>query len=1337
MGSVLDPVISKDASIIGESTHLYDKEEEDNLQRTEDKFAYNKHSESTFDDERIFPCLKENNECVTFDNNNPEIINKGTLTAIVVHLTSPEIVDYNMICDFFLTYRIFTNSETVMELLLTRLIWSLQYINSNDESKTKIGKLVLLRTFVVIRHWIINYFIDDFDPKPELCEKFSSTINEITQSTLVDKSMVYEVKILGDLKIHWLSVLQEFWKFDIDIDNISDIILDFPLPSTSNIMKHKKLSKSNTEMSIHTNPSYRRSAMLSLYDQKTHHKCIVFDKANTENENPQLSMNNLLLEHKTSRMSLNFKLSQFQEEQGSKVPPIKASQHSNNSTKHNYLSLKDSSLELKKTTRKSGETNLNHKAPEVGFSTNGKVRLPTSKVEFILPPTPVKKMDYVLKNSTPLSPTKKSVKQSSSTDDITSMTRNKSIKKLVDNWKRSFNGSRLESENIESLNNQMETNSIMNEKIQVDTLSDPQIDLLSARIVDELEFLIRSYICSTNDTEQEKQDRDVFVDVEDNANFFNQTLEMSSPGKKTLNSRNNDLMEDTNSDESDMDINDLSDLNILKIDNLINNDGEVKDEGVMDNDLIDDELMKNVMLNNSGQTSFQRPVSINWNDEGDLDLDNSDIANEETKNKSIINREGKVTTQYFDTESSEPMMLDSKATFESVSTPSNFSQYDAEVSDLGIALSPQLKDQRPTRISISEVDKRRSTISKRSLNSIFRQDSAKSYVSYDSDISMSNRSRDSLNENNMFNLRKKHGYNNLRSITKPGERKSLEISPFNYSSLNSFVSRSSSLRKSIRFSTLCALTELPFSTEYGDMLTLDKKVSRNTQLSTRLSDPLHSSIFSIVRKSRRASGKCPDESNNSSTNSVVIPGISNYVLKELAEIPDESLQSNDPVEFALYKLEGKRSQRKKRNKIESVISSKSNEKHSRQGSLLRGVDDSNLEENNHEDMGTRVSDEDKQDQIEEELERNVDEKLKNITVEDTQDILDAINNAQTADVIELESINEKSLEDEGNNITPLAPSSYQYVPFRKILDTYCLTNQKLSTTNAMENRTHISFVLGSDSRSLAEHFTMIEKDLLQEIDWRELIELNWNHELTPVNSWLEIIVNDTYYSTNKGVNLVISRFNLMVNWIISEILLTKREEDQINLISRFIHIAQNCFSLQNYSTLIQILLALNSEKVQKLKSTWVNLAPGDILMLKNLDEVSSPLRNFMNIRLCINKMKPSNGCIPFVGLYLSDLIFNAERPNYVKLIVKATELSDTSMKENTEITASTISGDQMERLINFSKFRTSVHIVKSLSQCIEWSSYYDFKVNPELLSKCLYIKSLDEDEMNYCLSKLI
>ena len=97
------------------------------------------------------------------------------------------------------------------------------------------------------------------------------------------------------------------------------------------------------------------------------------------------------------------------------------------------------------------------------------------------------------------------------------------------------------------------------------------------------------------------------------------------------------------------------------------------------------------------------------------------------------------------------------------------------------------------------------------------------------------------------------------------------------------------------------------------------------------------------------------------------------------------------------------------------------------------------------------------------------------------------------------------------------------------------------------------------------------------------------------------------------------------------------------------------------------------------------------------------MNNFYQLRKATNNIQPSKGCIPFVGLYINDLVYNNERVGKIN-----------------------------DRLINFGKFRTSVAIVKSLSQCIEWAKNYRFDVQLELLSKCLYISSLTEDEMNFC-----
>ncbi|KAI5966171.1 LTE1 [Candida pseudojiufengensis] len=1335
-------------------------------------YQYNKHDESIFDDEKLFPCLPTSNiheDLVKFDEKNSELINNATIKALIVQMTSPEVIDYNLICDFFLTYRMFSNGYDIMKLLMTRLIWSLQYISSGTEFNIKIGKLVLLRTFVVLRHWIINYFVDDFNNNYQLCDLFSNTINDlINESNLIreknNDNYFFITKIFGDLKTHWLNLINEFWSLNIDLESITNKY-PYSLPLAKDLNNCKKLSKCNTEMSIHTNPSYRRSAMLSLYDQKIHYKTLIFNDDSHEEENPQYSINNLLLQHQSSRLSINNKIHEIQQQQKkltksptfstsfiSKSSPaitygggnmsqtpttsIKNAPKKNKralaqSTRHNRMDIKDSALELKKTKaisidnedeeekensdvirtpKKSG------KHDTIGFSTNGNIKLPTSKVTKIVPPTPVKKMECNILNDEFNSPSRKNSFQPPTTESLNDyeFARKKSIKKLMEGWKKSLVAHSRESlfdipyshKSLSAKPSSENLNHLVNNAINVKSEIGNRVDVLSARIVDELEYLIRYYISDSNsnsiiheiDGHYVDENGDEFVDVPE-----------SRPIDKEVDLKPIDV---SPNNESDVDINDLSELNIIKIDNLIN-----EKEDAIQTIKVQRNLSENILdeVNNSAE-SFQKPASINWNDEDVVDLEASTEKIENTPPP--LGEEDEYDEFNFTKESgsggsnviyNEPnfnfQQSNQSLDTSTISTPSNFTQYDAEITDLGIALSPQ--SGKPKRISFCEKtnnninNKRLSILSKGSAMSVMKRDSMKSYLSYDSAFSITNDSNSFKNHITMNDngLKKKTGFNNLQDIQKINSNQE-ELKGAIKLRSSSHSSRKSS-KKSVRYSTLYALIELPFNE--ADIFNDDRRASVASYPEVHN----NSSIFSIALRSKNSLNRKDQLSaaiTGSSNNSVAIPGISNYALKELAAIPDESMQSaEDPIEFALHKLEGKYPSK----------------------ATLKKKD----------------TDDDQNSNVE-------DEKIK---IDDTEDILNQINNAHTEDAINMTTF--ENLSDD----TPLTPiktktkqndsfierststpesnykisNLFEFQPHQQkfnssieeyqspkiILDGYSPSSDLLSVQNIIQNKSHISFVLSYDSKTLANHFTIIEKDMLQEIDWKDLIELKWQKELTPVNSWLEIIVNDDYYIKNKGVNLVISRFNLMVNWIISEILLTSNSLEKMNIISRFIHIAQNCLILQNFSTLMQIILALTSNKIQNLKTIWRNLSPGDILLLKNLELLTSPIKNFLNLRIAINSIKSSKGCIPFVGLYLSDLTFNAERPSIIKRNI--TQENDENSNSN--------------KLINFSKFRTSVHIVKSLSQCIEWSINYNLKIENEILSKCLYIQSLDEDEMRICI----
>jgi hypothetical protein len=83
-----------------------------------------------------------------------------------------------------------------------------------------------------------------------------------------------------------------------------------------------------------------------------------------------------------------------------------------------------------------------------------------------------------------------------------------------------------------------------------------------------------------------------------------------------------------------------------------------------------------------------------------------------------------------------------------------------------------------------------------------------------------------------------------------------------------------------------------------------------------------------------------------------------------------------------------------------------------------------------------------------------------------------------------------------------------------------------------------------------------------------------------------------------------------------------------------------------------------------------------------------------------------DGCIPFIGIYTRDLIYNAQKPAFID--------------------APPVDG---ERLVNFERHHTAATIVKNLLRLLEASSRYAFKVEPDLISKCLWLAAMGDDEI--------
>ena len=175
---------------------------------------------------------------------------------------------------------------------------------------------------------------------------------------------------------------------------------------------------------------------------------------------------------------------------------------------------------------------------------------------------------------------------------------------------------------------------------------------------------------------------------------------------------------------------------------------------------------------------------------------------------------------------------------------------------------------------------------------------------------------------------------------------------------------------------------------------------------------------------------------------------------------------------------------------------------------------------------------------------------------------------------------------------------------------------------------HIPFILACDSQVLAQQFTLVEKEALNEVEWNDLVEMSWDNKAADVHDWAEYLST----TSHTGIDLVVTRFNIVVKWVLSEIVLTQDIKERACVIAKYIHMAAHARRLHNYATMLQITIALTSTDCTRLVKTWALVPAPDRSVLKNMESLVQPVRNFHDLRSEMESANLTDGCIPFIGL---------------------------------------------------------------------------------------------------------
>ncbi|GAA5820200.1 hypothetical protein JCM10212_004917 [Sporobolomyces blumeae] len=315
--------------------------------------------------------------------------------------------------------------------------------------------------------------------------------------------------------------------------------------------------------------------------------------------------------------------------------------------------------------------------------------------------------------------------------------------------------------------------------------------------------------------------------------------------------------------------------------------------------------------------------------------------------------------------------------------------------------------------------------------------------------------------------------------------------------------------------------------------------------------------------------------------------------------------------------------------------------------------------------------------------------------------------------------------------------------------------------------THRSFLLFCRTETLAQQFTLIERDMLRMLSYQELVSGSWKNRMgeTDVLDWElylkerrkeDLVAKGQGHQVMSAVRDVISRFNLMANWVSSEILLTASIDERAILIGKFIRLAFKCYCLSNFQTVMQIVHGLQIPHIERLRKTWSKVPSWEIRKLEGMQRFISHLKNFAHLRDLMNRIAdeyaPSNerssisdpiaglaakGCIPFTGLFLRDLALNAELPTFLDPTSTNAPVSVDAAGSLVSIADPTAFDDfpplpaglALQPLVNVHKFRKLATIVQRIRTFQALADHYAFEPIPSIYFKCLKIRSLDQGVM--------
>ncbi|KAI9676756.1 MAG: hypothetical protein M1829_002851 [Trizodia sp. TS-e1964] len=187
-----------------------------------------------------------------------------------------------------------------------------------------------------------------------------------------------------------------------------------------------------------------------------------------------------------------------------------------------------------------------------------------------------------------------------------------------------------------------------------------------------------------------------------------------------------------------------------------------------------------------------------------------------------------------------------------------------------------------------------------------------------------------------------------------------------------------------------------------------------------------------------------------------------------------------------------------------------------------------------------------------------------------------------------------------------------------------------------------------DVTEFARQLTIIESRLYGKIKPTECLNKTWQKK------------TEDGKEPASNVKALILHSNQLTNWV-AEMILTQHDvRKRVVVIKHFVSVADKCRNLNNFSTLTSIISALGTAPVHRLKRTWDQVPRETKKILEQMRLLMKSSPNFHKYRETLNLANPP--CIPFFGVYLTDLVFIEDG---IPSVIKKTQLINFAKRAKT------------------------------------------------------------------------